>query len=106
MLRWTWRFFGDDKINGKDATQVSKTIVRAIMMKDTDSHKEKCKKIVNVMNCMTMKKREKGTTEGVQKFNTFLGRWFSQAKQVTQDKGEGCWLEMGALVHLKRGTRG
>lgn len=100
--------FRDSEANKDDQNktmQVAKEIVGVMIMKDTDSHEEKCNYIVHAMDCMIMKKREKGTTEGVQKFNTLLGRWYSQAKKVSQEEGGVCRLEKGAVLRLRGDTR-
>ena len=43
------------------------------------------------------KKQEMGTTMGVQKYNTLLGRWLSQARKIGKDdKGrEENWIDRG-----------
>ena len=69
-----------------DAHHIASDILHVISMKPADGFYINATKIINAMTAMHMKKREKGSITGTQKFNSLRGRWFGEATEVVKEK--------------------
>ena len=93
--------------NDNNRHQVAKKIFNVLRMKPSDSYINKSKDILDSMVAMTMKKREKGSIQPAQKFNTLRGRWFGKAKKcMSSNECEDIKIERRSIIRTSTHING